>query len=113
MDKEAIYDEQIAPLLLAAGTIARDNGIDLLACVDISSDSDRYAVAETRCIDLQNAQAAMRLVQFAIVARGNVDNLIISLARDQEGKPHSSLFLKMLEAETTRTIYSLDEAKGD
>jgi len=95
--KEEIYDEQIAPVLLEAGKIAKEHGIDLLACVDISDEDDPYAMAETRCIDMAKANAAMRLVQFAIRAKGNVDSLMIGLVKDQRGKPHNSFVLKILE----------------
>lgn len=94
--KEQIYDKQIAPILLEAGKIAKEHGIDFLACVDIASEEHPYGTAETRCIDMSTAHAAMRLVEFAILARGNVDSLMIGLTKDQRGKPHNSMVLTML-----------------
>jgi len=97
LTKEQIYDEQIAPILLEAGKIAKEHGIDFLACVDIASEDQPYGTAETRFIDMGKAHAAMRLVEFAILAKGNVDSLMIGLAKDQRGKPHNSMVLTMLE----------------
>ena len=95
--REDIYDEQIAPILLEAGKIAKEHGIDLLACVDISSEDHPYGTVEIRCIDMSKAHAAMRLIQFAILAKGNVDSLMMELVKDQKGKPHNSFALRIFE----------------
>lgn len=96
--KEQIYDAEIAPILLEAAKIAQRHSIDFLACVDISSEQSPIATAETRCVDMSNSHAAMRLVQLAILAKGNVDSLVFGLAKDQRDRPHNSLVLKILES---------------
>jgi len=95
MDKETIYDDEIAPLLLEAARIAHEHEIDFVAVVDIGSEEDPYAVGATRSVDMAHAQAAIRLVNLASYAMGNVDRLMIDLIRDQKGKPHNSMALTM------------------
>ena len=97
MTAEQIYDEKIAPLLLEAGRIAQENGIDFLACVDIADDNKKHATATTRCINMGTAHAVMRLVYFAISAKGNVDLMMFRVLKDQQDKPHNSVVLQMLE----------------
>jgi hypothetical protein len=95
---EQIYDEQIAPLLLQAAGIAKENDIDFIAVVDIADEDDPYAAAVTRTLG-KSPQVAIALVNEAVDACGNFDRLVISVYRKQKGMQHTSAYLKLLDNE--------------
>lgn len=90
---EKLYDEQIAPLLLKAGEIAKANGMSLAALVE-------YAPGEFgRTVHLSaGSHFSIRLVEAAIQAKGNVDSLYIALARHGREHGHSSMVLNLLSS---------------
>ncbi|MEO5331342.1 MAG: hypothetical protein H7839_04910 [Magnetococcus sp. YQC-5] len=96
-EKERIYDEEIAPLLMKAGKIAQDNGMHFVAFVQYDGP---WHTAHTECVNLDTAGPWMRLATYGARSKGNMDELIISLIRDD--KKHSpdgrtaSMFMRQI-----------------
>ena len=88
---EKLYDEEIAPLLLKAGEIAKANGLHLVALVEYQPGHF------SRTVHLSPGSSfAIRLVEAAMQANGNIDALYIALARHAKSEGHSSMVLEML-----------------
>lgn len=98
--QEALYDEQIAPLLAQAGKIAYDHDIALAAfCQWGPSDSGRTLSRGPRTSEW----LASKLVRYAILADGNADALIIALMREARKRGHGSVALSVLGVPSTPT----------
>jgi hypothetical protein len=95
VNKESIYDKRIAPLLLQAGQIAKDNEIDFIAVVDIGDDEDPYAIAATRTLG-HSPQATIKLVNHASYSAGNVDKMIMGLIHEDKYESYGSVIITIL-----------------
>lgn len=89
-DLEAIYDDQIAPLLMQAAKLAEENGISLVAKTEWG---DRSGTTKT----LSHPSVAMRILELVTRTGDNVDGLFMALMRYGRERGHSSIYLSMLE----------------
>lgn len=90
-EREAFYDKEIAPALLALTKRCEDAGMSLVAQVEWDAESgagSTFALAE-------GSSFAIRLVKLACEVRGNVDSLIIAL-RKYDPTGGGSAFLRLL-----------------
>jgi hypothetical protein len=91
-DKEQIYDNEIAPLLLKIAKIAEEHSIALTCLVQWAhGESGR---TETRPHGLW---AETRIASYAVRCNGNADDLIFVLQKDGKKYGHSSICLHLLE----------------
>jgi len=88
---EQIYDEQIAPKLLALAKECNEAGLSLVATCEWQP----WESGETAFIN-KDASFAVRLVHAAIKAHGNVDTLMFWLVKYARQHGHSSVFLHQL-----------------
>jgi len=89
---EQIYDEQIAPLLAQAAELCKQYGMSLVAAVEYEPGS----LGHTRLLS-KDWTGAIGMVDEAVFACGNIDRLVISVARRARQYGHSSMILDMLE----------------
>ena len=89
---EAIYDEQIAPLLLQAGQICEQHGMAMVATVEYGKEQR----GETRLLP-DGSGLAMHMLSMLTASGNNIDSFLIKLIRfcNEEGLPlEQSMFLK-------------------
>jgi hypothetical protein len=89
-EREAFYDKEIAPALLAVTKRCEDAGMSFVAQVEWAPTEagSTFALAE-------GSSFAIRLVKLACEVRGNVDSLIIAL-RKYDPTGGGSVFLRVL-----------------
>lgn len=90
-DKERIYDEQIAPLLMQAGKIAEAHGMAIVAQVE-------YEPGEfglTACLP-DGTGYAMRMLHWAALAKRNFDSFMFAVMRHAREHGHTSSVLAIL-----------------
>ena len=91
-EREAVYDAEIAPALMALAKRCEECGMSLVAEVEWNPDE----LAGGRTIALaEGSSFAMRLVKLAADVKGNVDGLIIAL-RKHDPTGGGSVFLRVL-----------------
>ncbi len=89
---EAIYDEQVAPLLMQAAKLCEENGLALVAVVEYDQ-GDR---GETRVIP-KNAGLAMHMLSMLAASGHNIDGFLLKVIRfcNQQGiSLDRSMFLR-------------------
>ena len=89
-DKEKFYDECIAPELMRLNKLCLENGLSFVAEVEWLPGEGGTTV------NLQeNASGAMRMVRAACSAHGNLDAMVMGLARyiREQNLDHSSIVL--------------------
>ena len=74
---EAIYDEQVAPLLRQAGEICQAHSMAMVTAVEYDTDG---SVARIRTFPAQSG-ITLRMVDALMQSRGNLDMFLLSLAR--------------------------------
>ncbi len=92
MMSEAIYDEQIAPLLLQAGQLCEKHGFAMVAVVEY----DKGTRGETRLLP-DGAGLAMHMLSMLAASGNNIDSYLTKVIRfcNQEGMPlDESMFLR-------------------
>lgn len=95
MDKETFYDTIVAPELLKLSNLCKDNGVGFVAMVQFGE------TAHGRTVTLPNGSSfAIRLAEAAMRAEGNVDALMMAVARHAKKSGHSSLVLEILGTPT-------------
>ena len=97
-NRETIYDEQVAPLLMKAAKICESNGLPMLAVVWYS-DTGHGRTAVNPDDSPPGAGPSFRLTHAAAQCEGNLDRLIIAISREV-GDNHTSAILTMLEGAT-------------
>lgn len=107
VDQEAYYDEHIAPKLMALAGECRDNGLSLLAVCEWAPGA--YGNTLTLCKD---SSFALRMIDAAAQAGGNIDSLMTALERHAREHGHSSLYLRMLGVPTTPETSDKDTTHG-
>lgn len=92
LNPEAVYDAEIAPLLLKAGKIAEEHGMALVCFAE-------WEPGETGSTHTlpENPSAAARIAYYAAQCQGNIDSLIMTLQKDGKRYGHGSLMLTVLE----------------
>ena len=90
MSKEAYYDEHIAPKLLALAKECEDNGLSLLAVCEW--EPGEYG--STRNLQA-GSSFAIRMVDTAAKAQGNVDSFMMAIERHAMKHGHGSMYLHM------------------
>ena len=95
-EKEKLYDDEIAPALLALGKQCEQHGFSLVAVVE-------WEPGETaRTVTLQaGASFKLKLVELAARCCGNVDAMFMGLMKYAKEHGHSSIFLKRLGVDET------------
>lgn len=73
---EAIYDEQIAPLLKQAGKLCEQHGLAMVAVVEY----DKEARGETRLLP-DGAGLAMYMLSMLAASGNNIDRYLINVIR--------------------------------
>ena len=89
---EAIYDEQIAPLLIQAGKLCEQHGLAMVAVVEYGKEQR----GETRLLP-DGAGLAMHMLSMLAASGNNIDSYLLKLIRfcNQEGLPlEQSMFLQ-------------------
>lgn len=89
---EAIYDEQIAPLLRQAGKLCEQHGLAMVAVVEY----DKEARGETRLLP-EGAGLAMHMLSMLAASGNNIDSYLLKVIRfcNQERLPlEQSVFLQ-------------------
>lgn len=91
---EEIYDMQIAPLLMEAGKIAEEFGMNLMAVVE-------YAPGEIGRTEFfkPDAHLHFKMAAWAARAKGNVDALIFQLVEYALKHGHNSICIDKLTRE--------------
>lgn len=91
-EREAFYDREVAPVLLALAKQCEANGLSFVASVE-------YGPNETgRTMSLQaDAGINIRMAYWAGAACGNADGLIIAMLRHAREHGHNSAYLAMLD----------------
>lgn len=90
-EREAFYDSEIAPALLALGKKCRENGLSLVASVEWAP----QASGRTAFI-CEGADIGIQMTNMAAQCNGNADNLIMGLMRHARKYGHNSAYLGML-----------------
>ncbi|SBT10712.1 hypothetical protein PROAA_610072 [Candidatus Propionivibrio aalborgensis] len=90
MNKEAYYDEHIAPKLLALAKECEYNGLSLFAMCEWEPGKS----GSTRSIQA-GSSFALRMADAAANAQGNVDSFMLSIERHAMKHGHQSLYLHM------------------
>ena len=88
---EAIYDEQIAPLLMQAGKLCEQHGLAMVAVVEY----DKEKRGETRCLP-EGSGLAMRMLSMLAASGNNIDRFLTGVIRfcNREGIPlDESMFI--------------------
>jgi nicotinamidase-related amidase len=92
MTNEAFYDQEIAPALAALAERCRERGLSIIAMVEWEPGEGG------RTVSIQPGSSfGIRLAEAAMQANGNVDSLMIAVARHAKEHGHSSLVLSILE----------------
>lgn len=89
---EKFYDEEIAPALLALCKKCQDAGIPFVARIEY----EQGKAGRTQFLP-ESAGIAQRIATWAAACDGNVDSLMIAIARYAKDHGHSSLVLSILE----------------
>lgn len=90
-EREAFYDAEIAPALLALGERCHANGLSLLAVVEWEPGEHGRTLFQSPPSGL-----GIRFADAAAQANGNVDRLIIGLINHAKQHGHNSIFLHQL-----------------
>ena len=90
MSKEAYYDEHIAPKLLALAKECEDNGLSLL----VVCEWEPGEYGSTRNFQA-GSSFALRMVDTAAKAQGDVDSFMMAIERHAMKHGHSSMYLHM------------------
>lgn len=88
---EALYDEEIAPILLTLAEKCQANGIPFLALVEYAP----YKCSRTEFLPT-TACISQRIATWAARADGNIDSLMIAVQRHARENGHSSAVLQIL-----------------
>ena len=94
---EAIYDEQIAPLLMQAGKLCEQHGLAMVAVVEYAKEMR----GETSVLP-DEAGLAMMFLSFLAASGNNVDSYLIKVIRfckEQGISLDASMFLSKYGAE--------------
>lgn len=90
--REAFYDEQIAPLLAQAGQLAQDHGMSMTCAVEFNPGS----TGETHTLALGHSYK-MDLAYAGIACHGNVDALFLAISQHALKHGHSSMYLLRMD----------------
>ena len=93
-EREAFYDKEIAPALMAVAKKCEDAGLSIVATVEWAPEG-----AGSTFVLAEGSSFAVRLVKLAAEVRGNVDGLIIAL-RKYDPTGGGSVFLRVLNQTT-------------
>lgn len=96
MTNEEFYDAEIAPKLLELCNLCGDRGMSLVAAVEFAPNM----VGETSRL-VEGHGVEMRMAYLGIKARGNIDSLVIEVARRAHEVGHSSMILSRIGVPTT------------
>lgn len=94
--REALYDDQIAPLLAQAGQIAQANGMSMTCVVEFNPGETGETATLAKGHDFKVA-----LAHYAIACHGNVDALFVGIAKHARQHGHSSLYLSRMDIPMT------------
>lgn len=93
-EKEEIYDKEIAPLLLQAAKLCETHGIALVAHVEF--EPDKFGLTASPTV---NFSLSTLMVLWAAQSKANLDLFMIKVRRWNNGRPHNSMVLRILEGE--------------
>jgi hypothetical protein len=93
--REQFYDHEIAPALLDLARKCQENGLSIAVMVEWEPGETGRTVALSA-----NSGFGIRMVEVAMRANGNVDNLILALMKYGKEHGHSSVRLTMLDRAT-------------
>jgi hypothetical protein len=94
-EREAFYDAEIAPALLALGKKCQDSGLSFLAVVEWEPGE----TGRTSCF-AEGAGIGMRMTETAAKAAGNIDSFMFAMMRHAREHGHSSMCLAQLGVPT-------------
>lgn len=94
--REALYDDQIAPLLAQAGKLAEANGMSMTCMVEFNPGytGETHTLAKGHGYKTSLAYAA-------IACHGNVDALFLAVSKHAQKHGHSSLYLARMDIPMT------------
>lgn len=93
-EREALYDAEIAPALLALSKKCQDAGMSFVA--DVEWDASTASGGKTLAL-CEGSSFAIRLVDCAIKSMGNVDTLCMALLKYADEHGHGSIFIHMIQ----------------
>lgn len=100
MNREQIYDAQIAPLMAQIIDICKANQINAHMTFDLS-DPDRQGEGDvdsvTTHLPVNGCPAWLRNMGYMAKAKDNFDAFMMAVMRDAKEYGHSSLYLTVLE----------------
>jgi hypothetical protein len=96
VERETIYDKEIAPQLLALSNRCQEVGMQFVAEVEWAPGEGGTTVAIN-----EHASLAVRLVHVAAQALGNVDSIFIWISKYATAHGHNSIFLHRLGIPTS------------
>lgn len=101
-DQEAIYDEEIAPLMSQIIGICKANKINFHSTFCLSKpaeseeDDDEVMYVSTH-VPFDDEPACLRLMYFLAMSKSNLDDFFLSCVKDGRKHGHSSVFLTLFE----------------
>jgi hypothetical protein len=94
-EREALYDSEIAPVLMELARKCEGNGLSFLAMVEWSPGENGRTVSVRA-----GAGIALKMALWAMQAQGNADALIMAMQQDGREHGHNSVCLAILEPKT-------------
>lgn len=96
--REKLYDTEIAPELARIARKADELGLSFLSVVEWGKDEEMIGQYGITSMFQDDVNVAVKIVDMAARARGNVDGLFIAIARTCRAQklPHSSIELQRL-----------------
>jgi hypothetical protein len=93
-EREAVYDNEIGPALVALAKRCEDVGMSLVAEVEWDGDQALGGLTVTLA---EGSSFAIRLVKLAADVRGNIDSMFIALRKATTVDLSGSLFMRVLD----------------
>jgi hypothetical protein len=90
MDKEELYDKEIAPVLMEINRKCKENGMSFFSAVQL----DDEIMGRTLYFQ-ENASLSIKLADIAIQTAGNIDSLWMWVQKYARKHGHNSVFLHL------------------
>jgi len=102
-EREAFYDTELAPLLLALGQKAKEAGLSFVASVGWGN----FETGSTVCLQ-EAADPTSRLTAYAARCKGNADHLIKMIIEDCEKYGNQSIYVHLLTYKLKPAAHAAD-----
>lgn len=100
VEREAVYDAEIAPALMAIAKRCEDCGMSIVAEVEWNP----AELAGGRTVALaEGSSFAIRLVKLAAEVKGNIDGMLIALRKSNVPGLDRSMFMRIIDRQIANT----------